>query len=62
MGILDNDLNKHKKRLYGTNMIVDSPRKLKNVIEPIVILKAGIYNNEIKKDILENINPNTVFW
>jgi len=29
--------------------------------DPLVILKAGPYNEEIKKDILENINPNTKF-
>ena len=28
---------------------------------PVVFLKAGIYDQEIKKDILENINPNTSF-
>jgi hypothetical protein len=28
----------------------------------IVILRAGSYNEEIKQDILENINPNIIFW
>ena len=28
---------------------------------PVVILKAGVYNQEISDDILNNINPNTIF-
>ena len=31
-------------------------------IDPVVILKAGVYNVEIKKDILENINSNVTFF
>lgn len=60
--ILDNDHNKQGKRLYGTSLLVNSPKMLKDVISPIVILKAGVYNEEIKKDILENINPDVTFW
>lgn len=29
-------------------------------MNPLVILKAGAFNNEIKNDILNNINKNTV--
>ncbi len=60
--LLDNDINKQGKRLYGTNMKVESPKVLKKIKNPIVILKAGVYNGEIKKDILNNINANTKFW
>lgn len=60
--ILDNDNNKQGKRLYGTSLMVNSPKILKDDKLPIVILKAGVYNEEIKKDILENINPKVVFW
>jgi len=60
--LLDNDPHKHNKRLYGTNMIVYSPKILKDVKNPVVILRAGVFNNEIKKDILENINHEVVFW
>ena len=60
--LLDNDVKKQGKRLYGTNMKVESPKIIKDVETPIVILKAGVYNEEIKKDIIENINPNTEFW
>lgn len=59
--LLDNDPNKQDKRLYGTSLQVKSPKILKDIKEPVIILKAGVYNNEIKKDILENINPNTRF-
>jgi 2-polyprenyl-3-methyl-5-hydroxy-6-metoxy-1,4-benzoquinol methylase len=61
VSILDNDLTKQGNRLYGTNLIVDNPLVLKYEKEPIVILKAGIYNEEIKLDILKNINNNVIF-
>ena len=60
--ILDNDSNKQGKRLYGTSLKIQSPHVLKNEEPMIVILKAGIYNEEIKQDILENINSNIIFW
>jgi 2-polyprenyl-3-methyl-5-hydroxy-6-metoxy-1,4-benzoquinol methylase len=59
--IIDNDFNKQGKRLYGTNLKVFSPKILSKHKDPVVILKAGVYNQEIKKDILENINSNTSF-
>lgn len=61
-GILDNSSAKQGKRLYGTNMTVSSPKILSGKGRVNVILKAGIYNDEIKKDILENINSDVVFW
>lgn len=60
--LLDNDPNKKGKRLYGASLHVNSPKILKDVDRPVVILKAGVYNDEIKKDILNNINPNVTFW
>ena len=59
--IIDNDVNKQGKRLYGTDLKVFSPKILSKDKNPAVILKAGVYNQEIKKDILENINSNTSF-
>ena len=59
--ILDNSPLKIGKRLYGTNINVKSPKVLKNYSNPLVILKAGLYNKEIKEDILNNINSNTKF-
>ncbi len=59
--LLDNDPNKQGKRLYGTSMLVKSPNCLKSVNKPLIILKAGVYNDEIKKDILDNINASAEF-
>lgn len=59
--VLDNSPIKHNKRLYGTNFIVESPKILAGKGKVNVILKAGIYNEEIKKDILENINSEVTF-
>jgi len=59
--LIDNDPNKQGKRLYGTSLMVQSPKILSGIENPTVILKAGVYNNEIKMDILENINPNVTF-
>lgn len=60
--ILDNSKLKQGKRLYGTNLKVESPEVLRYQKCPVVILKAGIYNEEIKEDILNNINPTVIFW
>ncbi len=62
ISILDNSKLKQGKRLYGTNFFVESPEVLRGQESPIVILKTGIYNEEIKKDIIENINSSTIFW
>jgi SAM-dependent methyltransferase len=62
INLLDNDPNKQSKRLYGTILTVQSPKVLKGVKNPIVILKAGVYNHEIKEDILSHINADVVFW
>jgi hypothetical protein len=59
--LLDNDKNKQGKRLYGTDLMVQDPGVLKAEQRPAVILKAGIYNDEIKADILCNINREVVF-
>jgi hypothetical protein len=61
VNILDNDVNKQGRRLYGTSLVVQSPKVLRNLANPIVILKAGIYNQEIKEDILANINSMVTF-
>ncbi len=60
--LLDNDKNKQGKRLYGTNMMVESPKILLDVDNPIVILKAGVYNQEIRTNIQNKINSSVVFW
>ena len=60
--LLDNDPKKQGCRLYGTKLNVASPKVLSEVKNPIVILKAGVYNDEIKKNILEHINKSTIFF
>ena len=60
--ILDNDINKQGKRLYGTSMMVKSPKILSSEIKPIIILKAGVYSDEIRSDILSNINLSAIIW
>lgn len=59
--ILDNSKTKQGKRLYGTNFIVQSPKILKNIEEAFVIVKTAMYDEEIKKGILD-INKNIKFW
>lgn len=61
LNVLDNAPGKIGRRLYGTNLTVKSPKFLQEHEEAIVVLKAGAYTDEIKKDILENINPHILF-
>lgn len=57
INLLDNDPNKHNKRLYGTPCMVKSPECLKDVEQPIVVLRGGSYTKEIADSLLK-INPN----
>jgi 2-polyprenyl-3-methyl-5-hydroxy-6-metoxy-1,4-benzoquinol methylase len=59
LGILDNDSKKNNNYLYGTKLKCFSPNILKNFYSPKVILRAGSYNKEIKKQLLL-INPSTI--
>ena len=59
--VLDNDPKKQGEFLYGTNYKVFSPKILKKYKNPTVILRAGEYNREIKKNILTKINAATKF-
>jgi len=61
VSLLDNDVSKQGKRLYGTTLYAESPKVLRGIKNPIVLLQAGPFSNEIKKDILENINSTTIF-
>ena len=60
-GILDNDIKKQGNRLYGSSFKIYSPKILKEIKEPYVIIKAGVYTKEIKEDIIQNINSSTIF-
>jgi len=59
--IIDNDINKQGKRLTGTNLFVCSPTQLTGLANPYVILHAAAYTNEIKHNILMNVNSHTIF-
>jgi hypothetical protein len=61
LNVLDNAPSKIGRRLYGTNLMVKSPKCLKEHDEALLVLRAGAYTEEIKKDIVENINPNILF-
>lgn len=54
--VLDNSKFKQGKRLYGTNLVVKSLESIKNETSPTVIVNAGQYQDEIKKQLLK-INP-----
>jgi len=55
-GILDDDINKQNRRLYGTELMTYASEVIKDVSSPVIILQAGIYNKEIT-DRLKKINP-----
>jgi hypothetical protein len=61
ISVLDNDGSKQNKRLYGSKLFVSSPKILAKYKKPFVILRAGVYSKEIKKDIIQNINKHTKF-
>lgn len=60
--ILDNDAHKQGRRVSGTGFEVATPKILKGISNPVVILRSGAYSSEIKEDILRNINSGTEFW
>tara|TARA_Y100000356_G_scaffold45388_1_gene35651 strand:- start:780 stop:1922 length:1143 start_codon:yes stop_codon:yes gene_type:complete len=60
--VLDNSEMKQGNRLYGTNFKVLSPKVLENKTDVAVILKVANYKNEIKTDIVDNINKSVTFW
>lgn len=53
--VLDNSKLKQNKRLYGTEFMIKKPEYLKNKKSPVVILNAGQYQSEVKKQ-LKSIN------
>ena len=61
ISILDNSIQKHNKRLYGYNLIIKNPDVIKDLNNPLVILKVGQYFEEVKKQLLSlNINVKIV--
>ncbi len=59
--IIDNSPTKNGKRLYGTNLKVESPTILADKGEVNVILRAAGYNEEIKAQ-LKTINNKITVW
>ena len=57
INIIDNDKTKQKYNLYGTNVEIVSPNVIKDYDNPTIIVKAGIYTQEICSQLLK-INPN----
>uniref|UniRef100_A0A6C0EIF0 C-methyltransferase domain-containing protein n=1 Tax=viral metagenome TaxID=1070528 RepID=A0A6C0EIF0_9ZZZZ len=58
-GILDNCVEKQGRYFYGYDHLILSPLVLKDK-DSIVILKNGVYTEEIKIQLLE-LNKNTIF-
>jgi len=56
INILDNDINKKEKILFGTNIIVKSPEILSDQNKVNVVLRAAQYSEEITEQLLK-INP-----
>lgn len=50
-GVLDNDIAKHNKFLYGTNLKVYPVSYLSNFDNPLILCDMGAYEVEIKKQI-----------
>ena len=57
--VLDNNPTKENKRLYGSNLISMKPNIIKKDKKPLVVLRAGSYNEEIKEQLLA-INKNSI--
>jgi len=60
ISILDNNIEKQNKRLYGTKLMVNSPEILRDIEKPIVIVRAGAYTKEIIDGIVD-INSSVIF-
>ncbi len=50
--VLDNNPSKNNKRLYGSSLITYLPEIIRGVENPIIIVKAGSYTEEISKQLL----------
>lgn len=58
--VLDNSISKIGKRLYGTKLMVKSPREIMHIDKPNIICHMGPYTDEIKRQLTE-INKECVF-
>jgi hypothetical protein len=57
VSVLDNSLDKKNKRLYGSELKINTPDVIRTNDYPVVILKVGQYQEEIKRQLL-NLNSN----
>jgi hypothetical protein len=57
--IIDNDISKQNKILYGTELLCVSPNVIGTVENPIVICHMGPYTEEISNQLMK-INKNTI--
>lgn len=61
MGLLDNSKLKQGRRLYGYQFYVEAPESLRNKNKVAVVLKAGIYQDEILNQ-LRSINNQIIIF
>lgn len=61
ISIIDNDIDKQGKRLYGTLLPVESAESLRDKSDILVLVNAAGYTDEIKEGIL-TINPRVRFF
>lgn len=59
--IIDNDVKKHGKRLYGTELMVRGADILKGARQPKVVLRVGAYKEEIVRGITEGVRKDVIF-
>ena len=61
ISVLDNDESKQNKDYMDQSYLLVLQKILAKYKKPYVILRAGVYSKEIKEDIIQNINKNTIF-
>lgn len=59
--ILDNSHLKHNTRLYGSDLVIKSPKEIEISNNSAIILKVGGYKEEITNGLI-SINPTLIFW
>ena len=57
--VLDNNQDKIGKRLYGHDLFVRAPAAIKGVDRPVVVLRTGVYDDEIASQLIA-VNPGVV--
>ena len=60
ISVIDNDPRKHGQRLYGSDLTVKPASILKDLQNPLVVVRSGAYTDEIRIGLLA-LNPNIIF-